>query len=167
MYERILVPLDGSQLGEAALPYVEGLVTLLCPAKKVEVTLLQVVSSLVHYVIAGEASAQIPYTEKEAELIKRQAAAYLEKVAERLKSCGATVNIKVTLGNAAAGIISVADEISADLIAMSTHGRSGLSKWVFGSVAEKVLRGARVPILMVRAPRSNPEAASCSSYNEV
>ncbi len=156
MYERILVPLDGSEVGEAALPYVEGLVTLLAPVKKIEVTLLQVISSLVHYVIAGEASVQVPYTEREVELIKRQAAAYLDKVAERLRSKGAIVRTKVAVSNAAEGIISTADEMKTELIAMSTHGRTGLSRWAFGSVAEKVLRGANVPVLMVRATKTNP-----------
>ena len=60
MYERILIPLDGSKMGEAALPYIEGLISKLSPEIRVEVTLLQVVSSLTHYIIAGEASAPAP-----------------------------------------------------------------------------------------------------------
>ncbi len=158
MYERILVALDGSREAEAALPYVEGLITLLAPVKKIEVTLLQVLSSLVHYVIAGEVSAQVPYTEREVELIRQQAIAYLGKVGEGLKNKGAVVHTKVMMGNAAEGIISAADESKADLIAMSTHGRTGLSKWAFGSVAEKVLRGAHVPVLLVRTRKANPES---------
>lgn len=157
MYERILVPLDGSKVGEAALPCVEGLVSLLCPGKKVEVMLLQVISSLVHYVIAGEASAQVPYTEREVELIKQQATAYLDKMAEKLKSKGATISTKVVMGNAAEGIISAADEMKADLIAMSTHGRTGISKWAFGSVAERVLHSANAPVLLVRALKAHTE----------
>ena len=63
MYERILVPLDGSKVGETALPAVQELAMKL--ATKVELILLQVVTSLTHYVIAGEASTSVPYTEKE------------------------------------------------------------------------------------------------------
>ncbi len=153
MYERILVPLDGSKVGEAALPYVEELLSKLSPEVKVEVTLLQVISSLTQYVIAGEISAPIPYTEKEIEQIKQGAKDYLDKAGEALRSKGAIVRAKVGIGRAADEIIKVADEINADLVAMSTHGRSGLSRWAFGSVAERVLRGGNTPVLLVRAPR--------------
>ncbi len=152
MYEKILVPLDGSKVGEAALPYVEELVSKLSPALKVEVTLFQVVSSLSHWIVAGEASAQIPYTEKEMEQIKRKAMDYLNKAGEGLRSKGAIVKIKVGIGSAADEIIKAADEINTDLIAMSTHGRSGLSRWAFGSVTDRILRGGNTPVLVVRAP---------------
>jgi len=153
MYERILVPLDGSKVGEAALPYVEEFVSKLAAGTKVEVTLLQVVSSLAHYVIAGEASASIPYTEKEMEQIKKKAIDYLDKVGEGLRSKGAIVRTKVETGNAAKGINKVADETNADLIAMSTHGRSGFSRLALGSVTDKVLRGGDIPVLVVRVPK--------------
>lgn len=153
MYERILVPLDGSKVGEAALPYLEELVVKLLPAVKVEVTLFQVVSSLAHYVVAGEASARIPYTEKEMEQIKKKAINYLKQTGEGLRSKGAIVKAKVTVGRAAEEITKAADEINADLIAMSTHGRSGFNRWAFGSVTDKVLRGGNKPVLMVRAPK--------------
>lgn len=152
MYEKILVPLDGSKVGEAALPYVEELVSKLSPALKVEVTLFQVVSSLSHWIVAGEASAQIPYTEKEMEQIKRKAMDYLNKAGEGLRSKGTIVKIKVGIGSAADEIIKAADEINTDLIAMSTHGRSGLSRWAFGSVTDRILRGGNTPVLVVRAP---------------
>ena len=152
MYERILVPLDGSEIGEAALPKVAELVSKLAPKTKVIVTLLQVVSSLSHYVIAGEASARVPYTEREVEQIKKNASEYLDKAGESLRKKGATVKSKVATGAAAEEIIRVANEIKADLVAMSTHGRSGLSRWAFGSVTDKVLRAGNVPVLVVRAP---------------
>jgi nucleotide-binding universal stress UspA family protein len=158
MYERMLVPLDGSKVGEAALPYVEELVSKLTPSQKVEVTLFQVITTLTHYVIAGEASARVPYNERELKLIKRQAVAYLNKAAEGLKNKGASVKCKVVIGRDAAGeIIKIADETNAGLIAMSTHGRSGLSRWAFGSVTEKVLRAGLMPILTVRAPQQTEE----------
>ena len=153
MYERILVPLDGSKVGEAALPYVKELVSKISPAVKVEVILLQVVSSLTHYVVAGEASAPVPYTEQEMEQIKRKAMDYLDKAGKGLKSKNVVVKSRVSVGKAADEINKAADGIDADLIAMSTHGRSGISRLAFGSVTDRVLRGGNRPILMVRAPK--------------
>ena len=157
MQERILVPLDGSKVGEAALPFVEDIVSKLSPKLKVEVTLLQVVTSLTHYVVAGEVAAPVPYTEREVELIKQRSKEYLDKAGEGLKSKGAIVKTKVSTGNAVEAIIEAADEINADLIAMSTHGRSGLRRLAFGSITAKVLREANVPILTVRAPKETLE----------
>lgn len=153
MYERIMVPLDGSKVGEAALPLVEELVAKLAPVNKVEVVLLQVVSSLTHYVVAGEASARIPYTEKELEALKEKAQQYLEHAAEGLRQKGAAVSTIITVGDAAEEIGRVAEETKVDLVAMSTHGRSGITRWAFGSVTDKVLRGGKLPVLMVRAPK--------------
>ena len=151
MEQKILIPLDGSKMGEAALPVVGDLISKLLSATKVEITLLQVVSSLPYFVVAGEAGLQIPYTEMELEQNKRKALDYLEKTSESLKSKGAAVKIKVGIGNAADEILRVADEINANLIAMSTHGRSGITRWAFGSITDRVLQGANIPILLVRA----------------
>ena len=152
MFERILVPLDGSKVGETALPLVEELMSKLAPGVKVEVTLLQVVSPLSHYVVGGETTAEVVYTDEEVEQIKGQAMAYLERAGEGLRSKGAIVQCKVGVGRAADVIIKeVTDEIGADLVAMSTHGRSGLSRWALGSVTDKVLRSGKVPVLVVRA----------------
>ncbi|MBA7690869.1 hypothetical protein ES703_99401 [subsurface metagenome] len=153
MGEKILIPLDGSKIGEAALPYVEELVSKLSPRVKVEVTLLQVVSLLTHYVVAGEAVAPITYTEKEMEQIQQEARDYLNTVGEGVRSKRVSVKIRVGIGNAAEEIIKAADEINVDLIAMSTHGRHGISRWAFGSVTDKVLRGGHKPVLLVRAPK--------------
>ena len=86
-------------------------------------------------------------------LIKQRVSNYLEKTAESLKCPGVTVHTMVRTGNAAEEIHQVANEINADLIAMSTHGRSGLRRMAFGSITDKVLRGTRIPVLMVRAPK--------------
>ena len=153
MFERILVPLDGSQVGEAALIHVEKLVSKMAPKVKTEVILLQVISSLSHYVIAGEASVQVPYTEKEIAQIKRKAKQYLDKAGEDLKSKGVTVKTKVATGKTAEEIVKAAEELKIDLVAMSTHGRSGLSRLTFGSSTDKVLRTGSVPVLVVRAPK--------------
>ncbi len=153
MYERILVPLDGSKIGEAALPYIEELVSKLKPEPKVEVTLLQVVSSMAHWIIAGEATAKVAYTEEEMKQIQAKALDYLNKASEGLRNRGAIVKVEVRTGRAADEIIKFADEIKADLVAMSTHGRSGITRWAFGSVTDRVLQSGTAPILTVRAPK--------------
>jgi len=153
MYERILVPLDGSRVGETALPYVEELVAKLTPNHKVEVTLFQAISSLAYYVVAGEASVPVPYTERELKPIKQRARNYLNRIGESLRRKGAVVKTKIGTGKAAEEIIKAAEEINADLVAMSTHGRSGLSRWALGSVTDKVLRAGKVPLLIIRAPK--------------
>jgi nucleotide-binding universal stress UspA family protein len=154
MYEKILIPLDGSEVGESALPYVENLLSKLSPEVKVEVTLLQVLRPVYPHAIGGYEVPDVAYTEKEMEETKKKAVDYLNKAGETLRSKGATVTSRVGIGDASEEIIKVAEEINADLIAMSTHGRSGFSRWAFGSVTDKVLRrGGRVPILTVRAPR--------------
>ncbi len=153
MFERILVPLDGSKVGEAALAHVEQLVSKMAPEVKTEVILFQVISSLAHYVIAGEASVQVPYTDREIAQIKKKAKDYLDKAGEGLRSKGITVKTKVATGKAAEEIVKAADELKADLVAMSTHGRSGISRLTFGSITDKVLRTGNVPVLVVRAPK--------------
>ena len=157
MAAKILIPLDGSEIGETALPYIEGLMSKLSPRVKVELTLLQVVSLLTHYIVAGEAATPIPYTEQEMEQIQQQARDYLNTAGESIRSKKVSVKIMVGIGNAAEEIIKAADEIDVDLIAMSTHGRHGISRWAFGSVTDKVLRGGHKPVLLVRAPKEKEE----------
>ncbi len=157
MVEKILIPLDGSNVGEAALSYVKELASKLSSKAKVEITLLQVVSPLTHYVFAGEAMAPTPYSDKEIEQNTNQAMSYLKKTSKGLRSQGVTVKAKVVIGSAAEEIISIADEINAGLIAMSTHGRSGIGRWAFGSITDRVLRGGHKPILIVRAPKKTTQ----------
>jgi nucleotide-binding universal stress UspA family protein len=152
MFERVVVPLDGSKVGESALPVIGRLAEKLAPGAKVEVTLIGVITLLRHWVVVGEASAPVSYSEEELNIIKNRVTDYLNKTGETLKSKGISVNILVTSGNAAEEILKVADKVKADLIAMSTHGRSGLRRLAFGSITDKVLRGSRIPVLMVRAP---------------
>ena len=151
MFERILIPLDGSKVGEAALPVIEGLISRLSPETKVEVTLFRAVPPT-HWIAAGEIGAPVRYSEEELQIIKRTVTDYLDKAGEGLRGGGAIVKTMVAAGNPAEEIIKAIDEVKADMVAMSTHGRSGISRWAFGSVAAKVLRGANVPVLTVRAP---------------
>ncbi len=152
MFERVLVPLDGSKVGEAALPVIGRLAEKLAPDAKVEATLVGVITLLRHWVVVGEASAPVSYTEEELSAIKNRVTDYLNRTAETLRSKGINVTVVVASGNAAEEILKTADKVKADLIAMSTHGRSGLRRLAFGSITDKVLRGSRIPVLMVRAP---------------
>jgi nucleotide-binding universal stress UspA family protein len=102
-------------------------------------------------VVVGEASAPVSYTEDELSLIKQNVENYLIKTGESLKKRGVTVRTIVSTGNAADEIIKAIEDSGADLLAMSTHGRSGLRKLAFGSVTDKVLHRSRIPVLMVRA----------------
>jgi nucleotide-binding universal stress UspA family protein len=153
MTEKIVVPLDGSKVGEAALDVVKNVITKFSPDIKVEITLLQVLTSLPHYIASGGTGVQVFYTPDELDQIKKAAADYLMKAGEPLAKLNASINIKVATGNAADEILKTAEEIDADLIAMSTHGRSGISRWVLGSVADHVLRSGNRPILVVRASK--------------
>ena len=152
MFEKVLVPLDGSKVGEAALPVIRQLADKLCPEAKVEVTLIGVITLLRHWVVVGEASAPVSYTEEELNLIKSRVTEYLEKTAEVIKGENVTVKTIVVSGNAAEEIIKAAERIKSDLIAMSTHGLSGLTRWVFGSVTEKIVVYGATPVLVVHPP---------------
>jgi len=159
MYERIIVPLDGSKLGEAALPVIVDLMSKMSAEVGVEITLLQVLSVSAPYVIGGWETGAVVYTNEEMEQTRAKAIDYLNTTAEILRNKGATVTSKVAIGEASEAIVKAAEEIGADLIAMSTHGRSGISRWAFGSVTERVLRReSSVPVIVVRAPKQAEKA---------
>lgn len=147
LFSKILIPLDGSENGEAALPYVKEL------AGKIEseVTLLQVVEAGQHVRTVGGLD-YILFPEQELEHLKAEAKRYLRKVRGKLKNTKATVKSVVNVGHAAQEIIKFADETNTRLVAISTHGRSGVKRWISGSVAYKVLHAGNVPILLVRIP---------------
>jgi nucleotide-binding universal stress UspA family protein len=129
VFKRILVPLDGSDNAEAVLPYAE----LLAGRTGAQVLLLRVVLPPEEAAATGEA-----FT-------------YLEGKAEQLRSRSLSCEFVVTGGEAGDTVLAEADSRDADLIAMSTHGRSGLARWVLGSVADKVVHRTVKPLLLVRA----------------
>ncbi len=156
MKKRILVPLDGSKLGEAALDVVEKF--LVADSKnESEIVLLGVVTAVTHWIAGGESgidavpASPIPYTEEELNSIKKSVLKYLDSVASRLIRHGVSVKTEVSTGHADREILKAVESMKIDIIAMSTHGRSGLSHLAFGSVTEKVLRQATVPVLTVCA----------------
>lgn len=160
MSQNILIPLDGSKLGEAAISYVSTMVAKMAPEEQVEITLFHVITAVRHslHLQGGGGSVSIPYSEEELSDMRNEAQKYLENVGKELRQIK-QVNVvyKVSVNeNPADEIIKVEQEINADLVAMSTHGRSGLSRFAIGSVADKVMRGGSVPVLMVKASKSKP-----------
>jgi len=128
------------------LPYVEFLALGL----GLEVVLLHVLEN--KYVAYGpDVGGYIPYTQEWLDAARDEAQAYVSSVEAGLKSKGIRATSVLESGPAADRIIEVAQRVGADFVAMSTHGRSGVSKWVFGSVADRVLHSGKMPLILVRA----------------
>lgn len=159
MEERILVPLDGSEISEAVLPKIEDLVLKTTPRLDAEVTLLKVISKINYNMVTEDEAAQLPYSEEDLIKLTRESQDYLEKVAEGLRSKGIRVKTMVSFGRAAEEIVKAARQIKAHLIAMSTHGRSGLVRWAIGSVTDKVIRlEGTIPVLAIKASGKKDES---------
>jgi nucleotide-binding universal stress UspA family protein len=152
MEERILVPMDGTEIGEAVLPKVEDLILRATPRMDVEVTLLKVISKMNFNMLTEDESAQLPIDSEEMAKLSQESQFYLDGIADGLRKKGIKVKTVVTSGNAAKEIVRIAHEIKAHLIAMSTHGRSGMVRWAIGSVTQKVMRlEGEIPVLAVKA----------------
>lgn len=141
MYDRILVPLDGSELAEGITPQVTEI------AKKFdsEVILLQSTVAVAE-AFASATGADAARTELAA--AAKSAQDYLDTVAKRFESEGIKARTHLATGKAARAIADYAKEADVSLIAMSTHGRSGPDRIVFGSVAEGLVRSSPVPVLI-------------------
>ncbi len=149
MYTKILVPLDGSALAERAIAQAEQI----AKATGAELILMQVVQTpLGKTPEAGETEELKALRESGA-----QARAYLGMVATRASGAGIKTRFEVLEGAPAAGILAFAHNEDVDIIVMSTHGRSGLSKLVMGSVAEKVMLTTKRPVLLVKPERLHVE----------
>ncbi len=138
MIERILVPLDGSALAESVLPVAARLARVLGET---------LVLFRVYDVPPSDVSLRV--IEAEAE----EAQTYLAGVARRPDLAGLQIETKALGGAAARNILDAVQEYQADLLVMSSHGRSGMRRWVLGSVVEHVIRLAPVPVLVLHGPR--------------
>jgi nucleotide-binding universal stress UspA family protein len=142
MYKQILVPLDGSKLAEQVLPHA----AVHAEQFGAEVVLLKVLGPLPEPSMAGRGVV------RSAEAASAQLAqAYLASVAAELRRQGLPTRTVTVEGKPYVEIIRFAEENEIDLIVMSTRGHSGLSRWLLGSVADRVARGATVPLLLVQA----------------
>jgi nucleotide-binding universal stress UspA family protein len=151
MYKKILVPLDGSKLAECVLPHVEALAR----GCQVQNVLFVRVVEPFQQVIASE------YVFKEEEVaqanaeLKAESTKYLQQVVSQFKG-GVPTSWEILMGRPAETLADYGTKSQADLIVIATHGRSGVSRWVWGSVADRILRSACIPVLMVRAPGCYP-----------
>ncbi len=147
MYTRIVVPLDGSETSELALP------EAIRQARAFDLPLhiIRVVDTHVLEQVGGSAAA-FDYSMM-GELFEQEsedARTYLEDTRQRLEGDGLTVTADTQVGPIARGILASLE--AGDFVVMGSHGRTGFRRWVLGSVAEEVLRHAHVPVLMVKAP---------------
>ena len=153
MYEKVLVPLDGSELAECVLAHVGALAKGCLVKNLVFVRAAEPFESpsvVAEYPLKPEDVARVNAERKEA------AKSYLQKIAKQVNYENTNVKWEVLSGRAAESIVDYATKNSIDLIVIATHGRSGVSRWVWGSIADRILRSACVPVLMVRAPGCYP-----------
>ena len=148
LVKRVLVPLDGSTVGEAAIPCTEAL----AQAWGAALVLFQVVEPVTHWANMGVDASY--YVAEDVESRKASAIAYLDGMGKSLKERGLSTSSAIGMGPSADEIINYAEANAIDIIAMSTHGRSGVGRWVFGSVTDKVLHAGDTAILVVQAPRT-------------
>jgi nucleotide-binding universal stress UspA family protein len=163
-YQRVVVPLDGSPVAESIIPFIADIAGPL----DMEIVLLRVVTPVA--VQAGPPLSGV--IEQEVAARTSEARDYLARVAADLRERGIRAQVRVRAGTPVQEILAATRECAANLIAMTTHGRSGLSRLVFGSVAEAVLRLADIPVLVMRFTaadahaRAAHEAALLASADE-
>jgi nucleotide-binding universal stress UspA family protein len=144
MYKRILLPLDGSTMAEQALPYA------IAQAEKFGalLILLRVLKPLPH--VRGMSAADIAAIKLQT---SEWAQEYLEQLVNELRKKDVSVQAATVEGQPSVTILQFAEKNQVDLIVICSRGRSGLSRWLMGSVADRVVRGATVPVLLVRTQR--------------
>jgi nucleotide-binding universal stress UspA family protein len=159
MYDRILVALDGSEIAERVLPHAEAL------ARAFDSTLILLRVTTPPEKLVAELSGGLdvaPTIVDPTEILdeeRAEIADYLDSVAGRLRGAGLTVQTDEQPGSVADEIIQRATDLKADLIAMTSHARSGLGRWIFGNVGESVLRHATIPLLLIHVRDDDePEA---------
>ena len=150
MFDTILVPLDGSQRAETILPYVEDVAL----ARKSKVILLQVIEPSTTMVTPYD---MVPYYDTElAERILEEAKVYIKSQQGEFQEKGIQAEALVETGVVVRTILDVAERYNVNLIAMARHGRTGMARVFYGSVAAGVLHATDRPLLLVRALSSEP-----------
>jgi nucleotide-binding universal stress UspA family protein len=142
VYKRALIPLDGSIVAEGVIPFIVQTAGPL----GLDVTLLRVVAPSPPAVAVEAGPVVLDNTEE----LRAEAEAYLVPVATELRANGVRVTTEVRRGDPVDEILAAVRDSKADLVIMTTHGRTGLGRLLFGSVAEAVLRRADVPVLLMR-----------------
>ena len=152
MYSRIFVPLDGSPLSEQVLPYVR----LVAKALQLPIELMHAFSPVPEELADPQHGL---YIDQLATTFREQAHEKLHPIEASLQDSGFAVSTTVREGDAASRIVDEVDTQPDTLIAMSTHGRSGIGRWVMGSVTDKVLHATTSPMMIIR---SRPEESFVS-----
>jgi len=142
--KHILIPLDGSALAEHMLTHA----TTLGKLAQAEYTLLQAIEPT--FIEYGTELYTVGLDDRAMEPLRAQAQGYLDRLAARLRADGVRVQTATVIDLAATAILNYAQAHAVDLIALETHGRTGLARWLVGGVADKVIRGATVPVLLHR-----------------
>ena len=165
MYENIIVPLDGSDASRQVLPYARSI------AKTVGATLrligvLEPLNRVDNLSRMGSGAQNAPMSQSELVLsedwralvggLRREARERLDAAAEETRSQGIETTVELLEGEAAEQIIAAGNRAGESLIAMSTHGRSGIGRWMLGSVTDKVVKHTATPVLIIRAQREAP-----------
>jgi nucleotide-binding universal stress UspA family protein len=141
MYKKILIPLDGTRYSEAIIPHAQ----VLANHEGAEIVLLTVPLNPSIDFINGNPG----LTARAVEETEIASGRYLDEKVADLKKKGARVTGLLREGPIPEAILSVAEEIHADMIAMATHGRTGVKRWLLGSVADEVIHSAHVPVILV------------------
>lgn len=161
LLQHIMVTLDGSQLAEEALSYARGIV-----APEGRITLLSVVDvpefPMYSFYPTPVVTHEGEYSSVLQELLE-QSKLYLNKIADDLKAAGLQAEVRVEVGEPAGVIVEQARELAVDAIVMSTHGRSGFSRWLFGSITQKVLSVMPCPVFVVPGLRDVAKTESGTS----
>jgi nucleotide-binding universal stress UspA family protein len=155
MFKKIMVPLDGSELAECVIPYVEGLID---QGQVESIVFVRVVKPVINPASFEVDLAYIPEDWDKLQSEKKAfAESHLKKVVSRLKQGDVKFKTEVLVGRIGDSLLDYLNSNDFDLVLIATHGRSGLSRWVRGSVADKVLSASPVPVLMIRATESGCE----------
>ena len=146
MYKTILVPLDGSPLAEAVLPHAKAL----AQSEGAQLVLLRVAADPgAEFAFSDPAIANDMVQQMESETQK-----YMSELSATLAGEGYKSQTLIREGPIAETILAVADELKADVIAMSTHGHSGMRRWLMGSIADRVVNHSHVPVMLIRPSQS-------------
>lgn len=165
MYQKIMIPLDGSELAECVLPHAEAFIRGGMAKTAVFLWVLEPLPTAMYgasvETFASSAQEDIfasnaEYWEKMGAERKSTAEEYLNRIAGPFKQYGTEIKCEILEGRIAETLANYAEKNNVDLLLIATHGRSGVSRWLIGSVADRVLHYSHVPVLMVRAPGSKP-----------
>jgi nucleotide-binding universal stress UspA family protein len=143
MYKKILVPLDGSELSETSLSHVLSIMECGNPPAVVLFRAREPMDNGARQRLSAELARQLD------EAYHEELTEYLDKVAATLKEQGITAETVAVAGSPAESILDYAQQNDVDIIVMSSHGRTGIARWAFGSVTEKVLKESPIPVLVV------------------